>query len=88
MFKTNSCFSIPSRFASKGQKKHHCGNKRNKCQSTHHKGFVLAYLMKNKMPLVHHSIKQQGCDCIIKDDKSVNGRTWGHPMSKPKLKLM
>jgi hypothetical protein len=28
--------------------------KNNKCKLPHHKGLVLAYLIENEMPLVHH----------------------------------
>jgi hypothetical protein len=50
--------------------------------------FVLVYLVENKMPLIHHVVKQYECDCTIKDDKSLNGRTQGHPMLKSKPRLM
>jgi hypothetical protein len=33
----------------------------------HHKGLVRAYPMENKMPLVHHAIKQQGCCYTIEE---------------------
>jgi hypothetical protein len=33
----------------------------------HRKGLVRAYPMENKMPLVHHAIKQQGCCCTIEE---------------------
>jgi hypothetical protein len=44
--------------------------------------------MENEMPLVYHAIKQQGCNCIIENDKSLNENTQGHPKMKPKYKLM
>jgi len=48
----------------------------------------LAYPMKNKMPLVHHAIKQWGYDYTIKDGKGLNERTQGQSMLKPMSKLM
>ncbi len=56
--------------------------------SCHIIGFVLIYLMENEMPLIHHVVKQHGCDCTIKDDKGLNGRTQGHLMLKSKPRLM
>jgi hypothetical protein len=32
----------------------------------HRKGLVRAYPMENKMPLIHHAIKQQGC-CTVEE---------------------
>jgi hypothetical protein len=54
----------------------------------HHKVFVLVYSMENETPFVHHIIEWQGCGCIVKDDKSLNEKTQGHPKMKPKPKLM
>ncbi len=54
----------------------------------HHKGHVLTHPLENKMPFVHYIIKLWGCNCIVGDDKNLNGRTWGHSMLKPKPKLM
>jgi hypothetical protein len=36
----------------------------------HHKGHVPTYPMENKMPFVHHIIKWQGYDCIMKTMKA------------------
>jgi hypothetical protein len=44
--------------------------------------------MENETPFVCHIIKQQGCDCTIEDDESLNERTQGHPKMKPKSRLM
>ncbi len=38
-------------------------------------GLALAYLMENKMLLVHHAIEWWGCNYIIEDDKNLNERT-------------
>ncbi len=54
----------------------------------HHKGLTLAYLKENKTPLVYHVVEQQGCGYTIKDNKSLNERTKGHPKTKPKFRLM
>ncbi len=48
----------------------------------HHKNLMLVYQMENKMPLVHHAGEWYGCNCIIENDKSQDGRTQGHLMSK------
>ncbi len=54
----------------------------------HHRGLTLAYLMENKTPLIYHVIEQHGCVYTIKDNKSLNERTRGHPKTKPKSRLM
>ncbi len=54
----------------------------------HHREHVPAYQIKNKMPLIHHTIKSYGCNYTIKDDKNLNERICGHPMMKPKCQLM
>jgi hypothetical protein len=54
----------------------------------HHRGLVLVYLMENKTPFVFYVIKWQGCNYIIKDNKSLNEKTQGHPNMKRKSKLM
>jgi hypothetical protein len=43
---------------------------------------VPAYLMENEMIFVHHTIEQLGCNCISKDNESLNEITQGHPMIK------
>jgi hypothetical protein len=40
----------------------------------HHRGYMLAYLVENEMPFLHHAIGCQGCGCTIKNDKNLNGR--------------
>jgi hypothetical protein len=35
---------------------------------------MLAYLMENEMPFVHHTIEQWGCGYTNNDDKSLNER--------------
>jgi hypothetical protein len=75
---------------------HHKGGKENTIGVTkrasvklpHCTGLVLAYLMENEMPLVHHTAKRWGCDYTNKDDKSLSERTQRHPMLKPKSKFM
>jgi hypothetical protein len=42
---------------------------------SHHRGLMLAYLVENEMPFVHHAIECQGCGYTFKNDKSFNGRT-------------
>jgi len=42
----------------------------------------------NEMALVHHVEKQWGCDYIIKDNKSQDGKTQGYLMLKPKPMMM
>jgi hypothetical protein len=54
----------------------------------HHKGLVPTYPIENKTPFIHHAIESYGCNYTIKDDKSLNERIRGHPMMKPKSKLM
>ncbi len=44
--------------------------------------------MENEAAFVHHVIERQGCGYIIKDDKSLNEKTRGHPKTKPKSKLV
>jgi hypothetical protein len=44
---------------------------------------MLAYLVENEMPFVHHAEKQWGCGCINKDNKNQDGRTQGYIMLKP-----
>jgi hypothetical protein len=62
--------------------------RRTNAKMPHRKGLALVYPLENEMPLVHHIVKQQGCDYTIKDDESLNERTQGHPKMKPKSKLM
>jgi hypothetical protein len=59
----------------RGKTRHHWGNKRTSAKLPHHKGLALIYPMENKMLVVHHIIKQQGCSHTIKDSKSLNERT-------------
>jgi len=40
----------------------------------HCTGPTLAYPMENRMPLVHHTIKQWGCDYTNEDGKGLNER--------------
>jgi hypothetical protein len=54
----------------------------------HHRGLTLSYPMENKTPFVCHVIKRQGCGYTIKENKSLNERTQGHPKTKPKSRLM
>jgi hypothetical protein len=54
----------------------------------HYTGLALTYPMENKMPFVHHIVEQWGCDYSNKDGKGLSERTQGHPMLKPKTKLM
>jgi hypothetical protein len=49
---------------------------------SHHKGLVLAYLMENEMPFLHHTIERLGCSCISKNNESLNEIIQGHPMTK------
>jgi hypothetical protein len=51
-------------------------------------GHALAYIMENKMSLVHHVVGQWRCGYTNKDDKGLSERTQRHPMLKPKSKLM
>jgi hypothetical protein len=44
-------------------------------------GHVLAYLMENEMPHVHHAKKWWGCSCIIEDNKGPNEMTWKQIMT-------
>jgi hypothetical protein len=39
------------------------------------------------MPLVHHTIERWGCS-YTNEDNDLNDKTRGHPMLKPKSKLM
>jgi hypothetical protein len=41
----------------------------------HHKGHVPMYPVKNKMPFVHHVIKWWGCNYIVENNKSQDGKT-------------
>jgi hypothetical protein len=62
--------------------------KRTSAKLPHHKGLALIYPVENKTTFVHHTIERHGCSCIIEDNKSLNERIQGHPMMKPKFKLM
>jgi hypothetical protein len=42
---------------------------------SHHRGHVLIYLVKNKMPFIHHIIKWWGCNYTVEDEESQDGRT-------------
>jgi hypothetical protein len=44
--------------------------------------------MENEIPLIHHAIEWQGCDCIIKDDKSLNEKVRKYLMTQSTSKLM
>jgi hypothetical protein len=44
--------------------------------------------MENETSCVHHIVEWQGCGYIIKNNKSLNERTGGHPKTKPKFKLL
>jgi hypothetical protein len=44
--------------------------------------------MENEMPLVHHVVEWWGCGYINEDGKGLSKRIQGHPMLKPKSKLM
>ncbi len=54
----------------------------------HYTGPMLAYPMENKMPLIYHIAEWWGCDYTNEDGKGLSERTRGHPMLKPKSKLM
>jgi len=71
-----------------GAKQDNIGVTKGTNANSHIIGFVLVYLVENEMPFIHHVVKQHGCDCTIKDNKSLNGRTQGHPMLKSKPRLM
>ncbi len=46
---------------------------------------ALTYPMENKMPLIHHTIKQQGCDYIVNKNKSLNERIQKHPKTRTQV---
>jgi len=54
----------------------------------HCTNITLAYLMENKMSLVHHVVEWWGCIYKIKNNIGINERTRGHPIMKPMFKLM
>jgi len=54
----------------------------------HYTSLALVYPMENEMSFVHYIVKQWGCDYSNKDGKGLNERTQGHPMLKPKSKMM
>ncbi len=51
-------------------------------------GLVLIYPMENELLLVHHVVKQWGCNYTIKGNRTLNEKIRGHPMLKPMSKLM
>jgi hypothetical protein len=55
---------------------------------SHHRGIALIYPKENETPLVRHVVKQQGWNYIIKDNESLNEKTWKHLKMKPKSRLM
>jgi hypothetical protein len=62
---------------------HHEGAKQNtigvakgtNAKLPHCTGHVLAYLMENEIPFVHHVVKWQGCRYTIENNKCLNERT-------------
>jgi len=53
----------------------------------HYKNPMLAYIMENEMPFVHHAMERWGCNYTNEDDKGLSERTWWHLMLKPNSKL-
>jgi hypothetical protein len=54
----------------------------------HHRCLLLIYLVENKMSFIHRIVERQGYNCIVEDDKNLNGRTQEHQMLKAKPKFM
>jgi len=71
-----------------GKVRHHCGNRKSKCQiATLYESYI-SLSSGNKMSFVYHVVKQWGYNYINEDDKSLSERTQRHLMLKPKSKLM
>jgi hypothetical protein len=49
---------------------------------------MLIYPMENEMPRVHHVIERWVRGYTNEDNKGLNEKTQGHPMLKPKSRLM
>jgi hypothetical protein len=49
---------------------------------------VLTYPMEHKTSFVHNVVEWQECGYIIKNDESLNERTWEYTKIKPKSMLM
>jgi hypothetical protein len=84
MFKSNPRFSMLN-----SPKQDTIGvTRRTNVKQPHDRCPLLTYIVENKMSFIRHIVEQQGCNCIVEDDKNLNGRTQKHPMLKPKPKFM